>query len=67
MNAKPRFILLSSLLCCLKDVINDQRGLSSVEYSTMGGVVSGATWMIGSAIHEATLESVQRMVVQVNP
>ena len=65
--AKKRRVILSSFLNSLKDVINDQRGLSSVEYSTLAGLVSGVTWMIGSVINEATLESARRMALQVNP
>lgn len=67
MASKQRLVMLSSFLGRLKDVISDQRGISSVEYSTLSGLVSGATWVIGDAINEAALESARRMAIQVNP
>ena len=59
--------ILSSFLRCLTDIIRDQRGISSVEYSTLTGMVSGMTWMIGGVINDAALESARRTALLVNP
>lgn len=67
MYANARFDMLSSFLGCLKDIINDQRGLSSVEYSTMTGLLSGVTWMVGGTINDAAIESARRTALLVNP
>ncbi|HQT53222.1 MAG: hypothetical protein Q8K11_10110 [Phenylobacterium sp.] len=39
----------------------DQRGLSTVEYSTLGGVMSGAIFLAGQALQQAQLSAIERL------
>ncbi|MFZ3005010.1 MAG: hypothetical protein WA047_02455 [Phenylobacterium sp.] len=39
----------------------DQRGLSTVEYSTLGGAMSGAILLAGQALQEAQLSAIERL------
>lgn len=67
MYANERLSILSSILACFRNVIRDQSGLSSVEYSTLTGLLSGMTWMVGATINDAALESARRTALLVNP
>ncbi|MFC4442116.1 hypothetical protein [Caulobacter henricii] len=61
MQVRSFVAALMSTFSGLKALAQDERGLSSVEYATMGGVLSGATWLIGNAIFEASMVAVDRM------
>ncbi|MDO9249824.1 MAG: hypothetical protein Q7U11_25485, partial [Phenylobacterium sp.] len=45
----------------LRDLMVDQRGLSTVEYSTLGGVMSGAIFLAGQALQQAQLSAIERL------
>lgn len=61
MQVRSLLAVLVSTYSELKALGQDERGLSSVEYATMGGVLSGATWLIGNAIFEASMVAIERM------
>ena len=67
MYANERLGMMSSLLACLADIIQDESGLSSVEYSTLTGLLAGMTCMVGGAINDAALESARRTALLINP
>lgn len=45
----------------VRALIADQGGLSTVEYSTMGGVMSGAIYMAGQALQQAQLSAIESL------
>lgn len=45
----------------LRALMADQRGLSTVEYSTLGGAMSGAILLAGQALQEAQLSAIERL------
>lgn len=45
----------------LQALMADERGLGTVEYSTMGGVMSGAIFLAGQALQQAQLAAVESL------
>lgn len=45
----------------LSDIFADERGLSTIEYSTMGGVMSGIIFMAGDTLRQAQMAAIERM------
>ncbi|MDO8379280.1 hypothetical protein [Phenylobacterium sp.] len=45
----------------VRALIADRGGLSTVEYSTMGGVMSGAIYMAGQALQQAQLSAIESL------
>lgn len=61
---KPILILnefFSHILYGIEDLISDERGLTTVEYATIGGVVSGMIVVAGSQLQDAQSAAFERM------
>lgn len=55
------FHFLQTVAGSVLALVADERGLSTVEYSTMGGAMSGAIYMAGQALQQAQLSAIESM------
>lgn len=51
----------SALAGRIAALLADDRGLSTIEYSTLGGTLSGVILLAGGALQDATMVAVGRM------